>query len=181
MAHAPRTNPFQVFLTIVMLNNRGQQPEARRLVDSMMASDSTRMPPKLWGAFKAQRGWFTLQAGDTAAGIAAMRANLGEIGAGWNQFLTDPMNLRMATVMASRKDTREQGLQLLRHGFDANTAILPLALYALGKAEEAAGDRPAAAAAYSRFLKLWDKADPSAQPRVTEVKQALARVTGEPR
>ncbi|MEO8030283.1 MAG: serine/threonine-protein kinase [Gemmatimonadota bacterium] len=181
MGKAPRTSPFQVFLTVMMIQGRGQQAEARRLVDSMLTSDSTRMPRQLWATFKAQKGWFMMLAGDTTAGIAQMRGGLAEAGAGWNQFFVDPLALRLATVMAGRKDTRDQGLALLRHGFDVNTALRPLAVYALGKAEEAAGDRPAAAAAYGQFLRLWDKADSSAQGRVIEIKQSLARVAGEPR
>ena len=46
---------------------------------------------------------------------------------------------------------------------------------------EGRGTRPVAAEAYAQFLAMWDKADPALAPRVAEVKDALSRVTGEPK
>jgi hypothetical protein len=58
---------------------------------------------------------------------------------------------------------------------------MPLAYFALGRTYEAAGKADSAAMAYGRFLHLWDKADPELQGRVTEAREALARLTSEPR
>jgi hypothetical protein len=51
----------------------------------------------------------------------------------------------------------------------------------LAQAYDAAGNRDAAAEAYGRFIRLWDKADPSLQPRVAEARRALEELTAEPR
>jgi predicted TPR repeat methyltransferase len=69
---------------------------------------------------------------------------------------------------------------LLQYGFVYDVGVTPIAQYTLGRAEERSGNRAAAADAYSQFLRLWDRADSSAQPRVMEVREALKRVTGEP-
>jgi serine/threonine-protein kinase len=44
----------------------------------------------------------------------------------------------------------------------------------LGELDEARGDRARAAAAYTRFLQLWQGADPELQPVVTQVRRRLA-------
>ena len=120
-----------------------------------------------------------MMGGDSTAGILAMRTALENVGGGWNPFLTAPLRLQLAAALAQRPATREQGRQILEYGFTADVGVAPIALYALGRAEEAAGNRSAAAAAYGQFLRLWDKADPMLLPRITEVREALKRVTGE--
>lgn len=94
--------------------------------------------------------------------------------------MTAPIRLQLAGLLASRPPTRAEGIRLLRYGFDADFGTEPMVQFALGQAYEAAGDRPAAAEAYGRFLRLWNKADSSAQPRVQEAREGLKRVTGEP-
>jgi hypothetical protein len=47
--------------------------------------------------------------------------------------------------------------------------------------EREAGALGAAAYAYGRFVKLWDKADPPLQGRGQEAREALTRLTAEPR
>jgi hypothetical protein len=122
-----------------------------------------------------------MAAGDTAGGMTQMRASLEAVGSGWNPWFTAPLRLQLATALALRPQTRDEGRRLLQYGFVTDVGAAPSAQYALGRAEEAAGNRAAAAEAYGRFLKLWEKADPVAQPRVTEVREALKRVTGEPK
>jgi hypothetical protein len=51
----------------------------------------------------------------------------------------------------------------------------------LGQALEAEGDAAGAIAAYSRFIELWEKADPELQPRVETARRALERLGGEAR
>jgi len=47
----------------------------------------------------------------------------------------------------------------------------------LGELYEAKGDRQNAASYYSKFVDLWKNADPDLQPKVTEVKKRLARLS----
>jgi len=53
------------------------------------------------------------------------------------------------------------------------------ALYRLGELYEERGDRVKAADRYSEFVKLWKRADPDLQPKVTEAKQRLEALSGE--
>ncbi|MFL5450053.1 MAG: hypothetical protein ACJ8AX_16000, partial [Gemmatimonadales bacterium] len=55
----------------------------------------------------------------------------------------------------------------------------PLTLLALGHAYEAASVPDSAKQAYSRFIKLWDKADPELQGRVREARSALEELNRE--
>ncbi len=174
-----RSNPFQVYVLGVIALQRGDRAEGVRLLDSLAAHPSGGVPPKFWGVVRAAQGWGLMIKGDTARGLAQMRDGLEEVGAGWNSYLTSPLRLHMASAMALRPATREAGLALLRHGFTTDVGVEPLAMYALGRAEEAGGHRAEAIAAYSRFLALWDRSDPSLQPRVAEVKAALERLTAE--
>jgi len=105
-------------------------------------------------------------AGDTAQGTQVMRTALEEVG-GWNPFLTAPLRLQLAMALTQRSATREEGRRLLQYGFVYDVGVTPIAQYALGRAEENNGNRAAATEAYSQFLRLWDRADSSAQPRVT--------------
>ena len=177
----PRRNPFQVYFHAVILLNGGERAEGTRLLDSLLAHRDPKMPPKLYELVGAAKGWTTMMAGDTAAGIRQMRTGLENLGSGWNTFMTAPIRLQLATALAQRPDTREEGRRLLQYGFIYDAGISPVTQYALGRIEDAAGNKAAAIDAYGRFLKLWDKADPSLQPRITEAKEALARLTGEPK
>jgi serine/threonine-protein kinase len=53
------------------------------------------------------------------------------------------------------------------------------ALYRLGELYEERGDRVKAADRYAEFIKLWKRADPDLQPKVTEAKQRLEALSGE--
>jgi hypothetical protein len=75
-----------------------------------------------------------------------------------------------------------EGISHLRYGFSGTAVhLLPLTFLALGRTYEAADKPDSAAIAYGRFLRLWDKADPELQDRVSEAREALARLTAEPR
>ncbi|MDX2122387.1 MAG: protein kinase, partial [Gemmatimonadota bacterium] len=172
----PRRNPFQVYFQAIIRLSGGERVEGTRLLDSLLAHRDPKMPPKLYDLVGAAKGWTTMMAGDTAAGIRQMRTGLEGVGSGWNSFMTAPVRLQLATALAQRPDTREEGRRLLQYGFVYDAGISPVTQYALGRIEDAAGNKAAAIDAYSRFLKLWDKADPSLQPRITEAKEALARL-----
>jgi len=179
MTGAPRRNPFQVYVASILALDRGDRGEGVRLIDSLLASQTPNMPPQFWAILRAAKGWSVLIAGDTAQGTQAMRTALEEAGAGWSPWLTAPLRLQLATALTQRPATHEEGRRLLQYGFVYDVGVTPIAQFALGRAEENNGNRAAAAEAYSQFLRLWDRADSSAQRRVTEVREALKRVTGE--
>ena len=52
-------------------------------------------------------------------------------------------------------------------------------LYRLGELYEERGERVKAADRYAEFIKLWKRADPDLQPKVTEAKQRLEALSGE--
>jgi tetratricopeptide (TPR) repeat protein len=58
--------------------------------------------------------------------------------------------------------------------------MLTPALRRMGNLQEERGDKAGAIEAYTRVLQNWKQADPVLQPQVQEVKQRLARLTGEP-
>jgi hypothetical protein len=140
------------------------------------AGDSTRSR----GLLRAALGWARLVEGDTAAGIADLRTGVSVTGGqgGGAAFL----RLQLALALSADQRTRAEGISRLRYGFNGTGLhLLPLTYLALGRTYEAAGKTDSAALAYGRFLRLWDKADPELQGRVTEAREALARLTSEPR
>ena len=95
---------------------------------------------------------------------------------GWDRF-----ELALAQAGSGDADTRHLGIERLSNAFPQESMVRPLGYLALGRAYEAAGERDSAAFAYGRFIRLWDKADPPLQGRVEEAREALKRLTGEPR
>ncbi len=173
---APVTSPFQaVFLALILLNT-GEGPRAGRLIDSL-ARDTTKMPGFLRGAVIGARGIRKVQLGDTIGAIADLRYGSERVGN--SMVFNGGARLQLGAVLATRPATREEGLRLLRHGFDSDLGLQAIAAYSLGRAAEAAGQRDLAIEGYSTFLRMWDHADPSVQGRVTEAKDALARLTAE--
>jgi hypothetical protein len=127
-------------------------------------------------------GWGLLLAGDTAAGIRRLRAGVDSAAGPKAGPSTAFMRFQLALALTARPETRSEGIRWLRYSFDQQPPeIMPLTYLALGRAWEAAGARDSAAYAYGRFVRLWDKADPPLQGRVREAREALARLTAEPR
>ncbi|HWA58611.1 MAG TPA: protein kinase [Gemmatimonadales bacterium] len=175
---APITNPFAGYLTAIIALNEGEVARGGKIVDSLLAGDTTQIIPGLRVLLRATRGLHTALAGDTARGLAQMGTALQEAD-NLGSFLSGPLRLQYAALLASHPNTRPLGEALLRNGFANDIGFLPLANYALARAYEAAGDKPRAAEAYGMFLHQWDKADESAKPRVDQAKEALAKLTGE--
>jgi len=175
----PVQSPFQAYLQAVVLLYRGDRVKAGKLIDDGLR-DSTRLPPVLRGTFRAAHGWRQILAGDTTAGLQAMAAGL-EAAGGGSSFLTVPLRLEYAATLASRPQTADQGLQLFRNSFFLDLGIQPITYYARGRAAEAAGRKDEALQAYGQFVRLWSDADSAAQGRVRESREALARLSGEPR
>lgn len=173
---APINNPFQaVFKALILLNN-GEGQRAGRLIDSL-ARDTMSMPPILRGAVIGARGIRKVQMGDTTGAITDLRYGSERVGNG--MMFNGGARLQLGAVLAARPATRDEGLRLLRYGFDNDFGLQAIAAFALGRAAEAAGQRDLAIEGYSNFLRWWNKADPSVQGRVTEAKEALARLTAE--
>ena len=130
---------------------------------------------------EATVGWARLAGGDTAGGIDDLRSGLAKFGRP-NADETAVLRFQLALALAADEDSREEGISRLRYGFD-NSALylIPLTYLALGRTYEDAGKTDSAAMAYGRFVRLWDKADPELQGRVTEAREALQRLTAEPR
>jgi hypothetical protein len=89
------------------------------------------------------------------------------------------VRFQLALTMAARPNTRAEGMRWLRYGFETEPLYKPLTELALAHAHETAGQRDSAAAAYRRFLELWDRADPELQGRVREAASGLQAVTTE--
>ena len=152
---------------------RGHVPEGRRRLARALA-DSARMSSYDRGMMVAADGWGALIQGDTALGLARLRAGLDEVAAPGVAAESAFLRLQLALALAARKETREEGIRWLRYGFDNQPLYLPLLQLALGRTYEAAGQRDSAAVAYSRFLRFWDKADPELQGRVKEARAGSA-------
>jgi predicted Zn-dependent protease len=131
------------------------------------------------GLMTAGDGLGLILQGDSVAGIRRMREGL-DIAAAPNMGEESAyLRLQLALALAARPDTRSEGIRWLQYGFETLPLYKPLTYLALGQTYEAAGQRDSAAVAYSRFLRLWDKADPELQGRVREAKEALQELTGE--
>jgi hypothetical protein len=158
---------------------RGQVPEARRRLARALA-DSARMSPLDHGLLVAADGWGALMQGDSALGLQRLRVGLNQVAAPETADESAFLRLQFALALAAREGTRTEGIRYLQYGFDYQPLYLPLIQLALGRTYEAAGQRDSAAAAYGRFLRLWDKADPELLARVTEAREALQEMSGEP-
>jgi serine/threonine-protein kinase len=153
----------------------------KRATEAIRAPAATADSTRSRGMLRAALGWARLVEGDTAAGIADLRTGLSVTG-GPQSGATSVLRLQFALALSADPRTRAEGISHLRYGFNGTAVhLLPLASLALGRTYEVAGKADSAAIAYSRFLRLWDKADPEVQGRVSEAREALARLTAEPR
>ncbi|HEV8122950.1 MAG TPA: serine/threonine-protein kinase [Gemmatimonadales bacterium] len=180
-AAAPQ-NYFPASFALAYLISAGETTEARHILDLVMAPSNTNFTPQQRALMGAYRGWMKVVAGDTAGGVSEMKAGLRASGIQAYDFQTSHLRFRLAEILAARPATRAEGIALLRYGFKSGSDMLytSVASLALGRALEAQGDRPGAAAAYSHFLKLWTKADSTVQSLTDEAREGLKRTTGEP-
>jgi hypothetical protein len=178
-AASPRKNAY-VEATRAMV--RGQTEEAiRRASEGMKLPDESPDSAMNRALLEATVGWARLVRGDTAGGINALRSGLAGYGRP-NANETALLRFQLALALAANEDSREEGISHLRYGFDNSAPyLIPLAYLALGRTYEAAEKADSAAMAYGRFVRLWDKADPGLQGRVTDAREALERLTSEPR
>ena len=153
-----------------------------RIAAALATPDTSAGAERSRGILIGADGWGLLLAGDTVAGIRRLRAGIDTAAGPKAGASTAFMRFQLALALTARPATRSEGIRWLRFAFDQQPPeIIPLTYLALGRAYEAAGSRDSAAYAYGRFIRLWDKADPRAPGRVREAKEALARITAEPR
>jgi TolB-like protein len=161
---------------------QGRTEEAvARATEAIRAPISTEDSTRSRGLLRAAIGWARLVQGDTTTGISDLRTGLSVTG-GPQGAPSIFLRFQLALALSADPRTRAEGITHLRYGFNATAfSLLPLTYLALGRTYEAADKPDSAALAYGRFLRLWDKADPELQGRVSEAREALARLTAEPR
>jgi serine/threonine-protein kinase len=129
------------------------------------------------GLFTAVRGWASLVAGDTAAGVALLSSGLAS--AGYGPWVTDaaaPLRFQLALALSDRANTREEGVRRLRFGIGVgDREFVPLTYVALGQALVAVGDVDGSAAAYEAFARRWENADADVRARIGDVRLRLPR------
>jgi tetratricopeptide (TPR) repeat protein len=98
--------------------------------------------------------------------------------------ICDLTEIGMAHDLAGQPDSAiaslEQYLEtpfLYRSGID--NLNLPVVLIRLGELYEQQGNRERAIEYYNRFVDLWQDAEPQLQPRVSEIRNRIARLVGE--
>jgi serine/threonine-protein kinase len=181
--NGPESRRMEAYRDALQAIVQGQPDSALRLATEGMelpAEDPDSARDR--GLLEATGGWARMVKGDTAAGIAALRSGLAKAGGPNTAETTAFLRFQLALALAADSDTREEGIDRLRYSFDNSALYLvPLSSLALGRTYEAAGKPDSAAIAYGRFLRLWNKADPELQGRVAEARDALQRLTAEPR
>jgi hypothetical protein len=181
---SPSANPYELYFRAIFALGQGDTASARPLIQRGLGLDSAALTPfgGSWirGLFEAADGWRRIQAGDSTAGLAAMQSGVKKVRAFGGPVMSAPLRLQLAVTLASRPDTRDDGIRRLRYGFGTDPQYLPITHFALGRALEAAGDRKGAAQEYGEFVRLWQGADPALQPKVEEARRALTALTAEP-
>jgi serine/threonine-protein kinase len=180
VATAP-AGPKREYLEAMLALIRGRTDEARRGIDALVLRRDPDLPDELRGQFLAAQGHLMLLAGDSAAGIRRMEEGIDLAARPGFAGALGIFRFELAAAMAGRADTRAEGIRRLANGFLLEPFFIPLSYLALGGAYEAAGEPDSAAIAYGRFIRLWDRADPPLQGRVEEAREALRRLTSEPR
>jgi serine/threonine-protein kinase len=184
-AHTEQLPPgrFKQYILAIVSLSGGRVAEGRRHVEAGLAlPDSSPSAAEYGGMLIATGGWASLIEGDTTAGIRQLRAGIDSAANPRGGDDTAILRFQLALALSSQPETRAEGIRWLEYAFDTGPAyLMPLTYLALGRAYEAEGARDSAAYAYGRFVKLWDRADPSLQGRVQEAREALARLTAEPR
>jgi serine/threonine-protein kinase len=176
-----QSSPFPSLLFAIVALQAGDTAQSRKLLQPWLSRDTTAMSGDEKAAHVLMQvvdGWRLIAQGDTVAGLRAMREGLDQLANRLGAPLKDPARLQYAVTLASRPETRAQGIALLEDGFDF-PMMQPAVELALGRLYEQAGENQKAIDAYSRVAHLWATADPVLQPKVKEAKDALGRLTAE--
>jgi tetratricopeptide (TPR) repeat protein/TolB-like protein len=173
---------FFAYLRMLYALSQGDALAARASAEQALAPNAAVDTGVLGGMVKAGLGWADLIDGDTLSGLRKLDEGIEAAGYGpfANRPFAAPLRFVRAAALAARSETRDRGIRLLRYGFYPwDTQYLALRYLLLGQALEEKGDRAAAVRAYSRFVRLWEDADPELQPRVESARRALERLTEE--
>jgi hypothetical protein len=169
------------YVEVVRAVARGRAGEGVRLASEAIRAPAGADSVRSRGLLRAALGWARIAEGDTTAGLSDMRIGLSVLG-GPQGGASAYLRLQYALALSGNPRTRAEAISHFRYGFNGSGLhLLPLAYLALGRTYEEAGKPDSAALAYGRFVRFWDKADPELQGRVTEAREALARLAGEPR
>lgn len=135
------------------------------------------LQPQMIAAIEA---WIAAARGDTIAGVNAMKRAIIALGYAPAKIgPTGPLRVHLALLQVTRPETRAEGIRRLEQMTDQDGAMLAYIAVPLAEAYLAAGRVDDARATYARFIDLWSGADPELQPRVDNVRAALARIAGE--
>jgi TolB-like protein len=162
----------------LLLLLKGRLAEGRRQLTRALASSDS-IPESIRGLMIASDGLGAVLQGDSTGGLRRMREGMDVTAAPGMAHESSFLRFQMALVLAARPESRAEGIRWLQYGFETMPLFQPLALLALARAYESAGQRDFAAVAYGRFLRLWDKADPELQGRAREAASGLQEVTAE--
>jgi tetratricopeptide (TPR) repeat protein/TolB-like protein len=160
---------------------RGNHAAAKRVLDEALRQTGELYTPEFKALIRAYRGWAEVVAGDTAGGLQRIEQGLRESGNLGISWASSNLRFQYAGILASRQQTRDKGIALLRNTFNTGPDImyLPLTFLLAARALEDGGRRAEAAEAYGQFIRLWKNADPWLQGRAEEAREGLKRVTGE--
>jgi tetratricopeptide (TPR) repeat protein len=160
-------------------SSRGAPEQARKVLEHYAASDSTALGPTRQNLLA--RGALRLAEGKYAEGLPLMR--IANDSSGCPQCSAYAM--AEAFELARQPDSAlvywERAVQLPAdwERFFDDALSLPRGYQRIGEIYEAKGDRTKALDYYGRLVELWRDAEPSLQPRVTDIKQRIARLVAE--
>ncbi|HEY9014846.1 MAG TPA: hypothetical protein VIM84_07275, partial [Gemmatimonadales bacterium] len=113
--------PYQEYGRAMLQIVRGKVGEGRRLLARALgARDSASIPEEVRGLMIAGDGWAQLLQGDSLGGIRRMRTGLDLSAAPPEESAY--LRFQLALALAARPETRAEGIQWLRYGFE----MLPL-------------------------------------------------------
>ncbi|NIN73119.1 MAG: hypothetical protein GTO46_14565 [Gemmatimonadetes bacterium] len=177
----PGMRSISAYFRMLYALSQGDALTARGWADEALVPDTAIAAHEMRGLVSAGLGWADLIDGDTLSGLQKLDEGIENAGYGRLAMLSGaPLRFVRAATLAARPETRDRGIRLLRYGLFAWDAIyLPLSYLVIGQALEQSGDSAGAVRAYSRFVRLWENADPELQPRVETARRALERLTAE--
>lgn len=179
LAGAPANNPFVLYLRALAALDLGDTEAAARALRAAAALPDAEKPPQIRGALIALDGLRMIAQGDSVRGMAVADSGLRIPTGLGNTSFVGPVALRLALARAANPATREDGITRLRYGFTDRTDLFGIVPYYLGRAYELKGDTDNAVSSYGQFLRLWSAADPMYAARISEVRAAVDRLTGE--
>ncbi|MEO8635737.1 MAG: protein kinase [Gemmatimonadales bacterium] len=158
---------------------RGAPDQARRLLEEYAANDSAaRLPTR--GNMVA-RAWLLVaeKKFPEALSLLRMAQDSSSCPQCSSYFLAEAFDLAGQPDSAVIYWERAVAVPAEWERFWDDVTSLPRAYQRLGEVYEAKGNRAKALDYYGRFVELWRDADPSLQPRVTDIKQRIARLVAE--